>query len=163
MENLIFPNTDLAILAQLVLALVLGMVIGAERSIAGKTAGMRTYALVSLGSCLFVVISAVMTGAFLGVATLDPLRMASSVIVGVGFIGAGIIIFRGAELRGLTTAAGLWVAAGVGMAVGYKLYLIAVFATALTLFAFTVLWVIEEYVEKKWNFYVGNEKKEDTV
>jgi putative Mg2+ transporter-C (MgtC) family protein len=153
MEELIFPSSTLVIFLQLFLAMVLGMAVGAERSIAGKTAGMRTYALVSMGSALFIIISSIVTSAYLGVVNFDPLRVAAGVVTGIGFIGAGVIIFRETSLRGMTTAAGLWVAAGIGMAVGFQLYLIAVFAAALTLFVFTAMWFIEEHLEARLNFY----------
>jgi len=136
-------------LLQLVVAMVLGMIMGGERSIAGKTAGMRTYALVAMGSALFIIVSASVQAAFLGVVNFDPLRVAAAVITGIGFIGAGIIIFRETTLRGLTTAAGLWVAAGVGIAVGFKMYMIASFAAVLTLFVFTIMWAVENYVESR--------------
>lgn len=159
MEDLIFPNTNLGLLAQLAVAMVLGVFLGAERSIAGKTAGMRTYALVTMGSCLFIIISISMGAAFLGVVHFDPLRMSSAVITGIGFIGAGIIIFRDRTLRGLTTAAGLWVAAGIGMAVGFKLYTMAIFATFLTLFVFTALWFVEDFIENKWKLFMRHRQR----
>lgn len=159
MEELIFPGSHITILLQLVTAMVLGILLGAERSIAGKTAGMRTYALVTMGSCLFIIVSVSVGAAFLGVVNFDPLRVAAAIVTGIGFIGAGIIIFRDQSLRGLTTAAGLWVAAGIGMAVGFKLYLIAVFAAVLTLFAFTVLWFVEEYLETKWEIFVNDHER----
>ncbi|HRZ30350.1 MAG TPA: MgtC/SapB family protein [Candidatus Paceibacterota bacterium] len=128
----------------LLMAVVLGATLGIERSLAGKTAGMRTYSLVSLGSALFVTISQMVIATSSSYMTgLDPLRMASQIIVGIGFIGAGLVVLRGSQLTGITTAAGVWVSAGVGMACGFGLYPIALFATGLTLFVFTVLWIIE--------------------
>lgn len=129
---------------QLFLAVVLGGFLGLERAFAGKVAGLRTFALVSMGSALFVIISEIVARNYLGATNLDPLRMASQIVVGIGFIGAGLIIFHNRKLSGLTTAAGLWVSAGIGMAVGYKLYVIAVFVTILTLFVFTLMWLIEK-------------------
>ena len=141
-------SQNLHIFLQLFIAVILGGFLGIERSIAGKTAGMRTYALVSMGSALFVIISEIVADEYIGVLNFDPLRMASQIVVGIGFIGAGLIIFKESKLRGLTTAAGLWIAAGVGMAVGYKIYAVAIFVTALTLFVFTVLWFIEKEVKE---------------
>lgn len=133
---------------QLVIAMLLGMLLGMERSIVGKKAGMRTFALASLGSCLFVIISEQVVRQWVGIVDFDPLRVAAGVITGIGFIGAGMIIFH-KELRGLTTAASLWVAAGIGMAVGFGLYSIAIATTVLTLFVFTALWYIERYIERR--------------
>lgn len=136
-------------LFQLFLAAVLGTVVGIERELAGKTAGMRTYALVSLGSALFSLMSVLAFKEFIGSTGFDPSRVASQIVVGVGFIGAGVIIFNKERVQGITTAAGLWVAAAIGMAVAYKFYVVAVFATLLTLFIFVIWWHIERYLEKK--------------
>jgi len=139
---------NLNIFLQLIVAALLGGVIGIERSVAHKTAGMRTYALVSMSASLFIIISNVVTTQYIGITNFDPLRVASQVVVGIGFIGAGLISFKRSKLRGLTTAAGLWMAAGIGMAVGYELYAIAVFVSALTIFIFTIMWIIEDKVKK---------------
>lgn len=140
---------NLNIFLQLTVAALLGGIIGIERSVAHKTAGMRTYSLVSMSAALFIIISNTVTSRYIGITNFDPLRVASQVIVGIGFIGAGLIIFKRSKLRGLTTAAGLWMASGIGMAVGYELYAIAVFVSALTIFTFTVMWAIENKVKKK--------------
>lgn len=134
---------------QLFIAALLGSFLGLERALAGKTAGLRTFALVSMGSALFVIISEMIGNNYLGVAAFDPLRVASQIIVGIGFLGAGLIIFKESRISGLTTAAGLWVSAGIGVAVGYKLYSIAIFVTILTLFIFTILWFIERKIKKE--------------
>ena len=145
------PGT-IDVFLKLFVAMLLGLILGTERAFAHKTAGMRTYALVSMGSALFVIISQIVTENFVGISNYDPLRVASQIVVGLGFLGAGIIIFREATLRGLTTAAGLWVASGIGIAVGYELYVLAVFTTLLTLFIFTILWFIEEFIESRLIF-----------
>ena len=133
---------------RLLVATLLGMSLGVERAVAQKTAGMRTYALVSMGAALFIVISEIISAQYAGqVGSLDPLRMASQIIVGIGFLGAGLIIFRDSQLSGLTTAAGLWVASGIGMAAGFGLFEIAIFATVLTIFVFTILWYLERKVK----------------
>lgn len=134
---------------RLFVAALLGMSLGVERAIAGKTAGMRTYALVAMGAALFIVISEIMSGRYAGIAgaSLDPLRVASQIVMGIGFIGGGLIIFRDSRVNGLTTAAGLWVAAGIGMAAGFGLFAVAIFATVLTIFVFTLLWYLEEKVK----------------
>ncbi|MCR4274487.1 MAG: MgtC/SapB family protein [Candidatus Campbellbacteria bacterium] len=130
---------------QLLTALVLGMLIGAERTLAGKTAGLRTYGLVAMGSCLFIVVSLGLKDS-LGVSGADVMRVVAGIITGIGFLGAGVIILRDQTLVGLTTAAGLWVASGIGVAIGFKLYEIAFYTTFLTLLTFTVFWFIERGV-----------------
>src|SRR3989344_2203015 len=148
-ESFTLENIDMAV--RLVVAMLFGMTLGIERAIAGKTAGVRTYALVSMGAALFVIVSIVVSGWYTenGIVSIDPLRMASQIIVGIGFLGAGLIVFRESHLSGLTTAAGLWVAAGIGMASGFGLFLLAIVATLITLFVFTVMWFVEErYIEQ---------------
>ena len=148
MENLIISNLE--VLIRLILALSLGGILGLERTIAQKSAGVRTYALVSMGGALFVIISQLVTLEYLtaGVGQFDPLRMAAQVIMGIGFIGAGLIIFKDTYLAGLTTAAGLWVAVGIGMASGFGLYVVAAMAAILAFFVFTVLWFFESRIKK---------------
>jgi len=133
---------NLEVFGQLLLAVILGIAIGLERELAHKTAGMRTYAMVSLGSCLFSIISQLVVGA-------DHARIAAQVVVGIGFLGAGSIIFREKHVQGLTTAAGLWAVAAIGMAVGFKLYLISIFAGALVLLILTILWGFEQKIVSK--------------
>jgi putative Mg2+ transporter-C (MgtC) family protein len=142
-----FPlETELFI--QLIVALLLGALLGFERLLAGKDAGMRTFGLVSVGSCLFIIIGESVLREYGNMFGMDPLRMASSIVTGIGFIGAGLIIFQH-ELKGLTTAAALWVASAIGVAVGFKLYILAMFTTFLTLFVCVGLWFVERYLEKK--------------
>ncbi len=137
----------MAIFTQLIVALALGAVLGLERTLAGKEAGMRTFALVSIGSCLFVIVGNVVAQQYFGKFNFDPTRLASSIVTGIGFLGAGLIIFQH-ELKGLTTAAVLWVAAAIGIAVGYQLYVVACFTTFLTLFVTVGLWYVERYLEQ---------------
>src|SRR3989344_3679704 len=129
----------------LVIAVVLGSALGLERTLAHKTAGIRTYGLVSMGSCLFILIARFVIPT-VETFNYDPLRMAAGIIMGVGFLCGGVIIFKDSTLVGLTTAAGLWVAAGIGMAVGYGLLNLAFFATVATLITFTVFWFIEQKI-----------------
>lgn len=143
-----FSGNNLEIFGQLFLAALLGSFLGLERELARKTAGIRTYALVSMGSALFSIISIIAFREFIGSTSFDPSRIASQIVVGIGFIGAGLIVFHDSRIQGLTTAAGLWVAAGIGMAVGYRLYLIAFFSAFLTLFIFIALWFVEHKVKK---------------
>ena len=141
-------NGEIDLIIQLGIALFLGITLGTERSVAHRSAGMRTYGLVSLGACLFVIISELITSKYFGAVGFDPLRMASSIVTGIGFIGAGVIIFRNRHLSGLTSAAGLWVAAGIGTAVGFKLYLLAITAAILTIITFSLLWPLEVKIKE---------------
>ncbi len=150
----IFTGTErdiLEIFVQLFLAVFLGATIGFERELAKKTAGMRTFALVALGAAMFSIISNYGFKSLIGISSFDPSRIASQVVVGIGFIGGGSIIFAESKVKGLTTAAGLWLAAAIGMAVGYKLYSIALFATALTIFVLVAMWYIEHKFVKKFH------------
>lgn len=104
---------------------------------------MRTHALVCLGACLFTILSTVGFQAFSPGTSFDPSRIASQIVIGIGFLGAGLIIFQQSKIQGLTTAAGIWTTAGIGMAVALKLYFISFFATFLVLFIFTLLYYIE--------------------
>lgn len=146
MDFLSVSEVDLII--QLAIALMLGMVIGTERTIAHKQAGIRTFGLVALGSCLFVVVSEMVSSSYIGSINFDPLRVAASIVTGVGFIGAGVIIFRNRHLRGLTSAAGLWVAAGIGVAVGFEFYVLAITAAILTVVTFSIMWPLEAQIRK---------------
>ncbi len=121
-------------LIQVVIAALLGALIGLQREVARKAAGMRTYAFVAIGSCLFTIISRM---GFSG-SLVDPSRVAAQVVVGIGFLGAGLIFVRQEHVEGLTTAAGLWVTAAIGMAVAAGLYPIAIVTTVITLLFLTV-------------------------
>jgi len=125
---------------RLVLAIVLGGVIGYQREVAEKPAGLRTHVLVCLGSALLMIIS---TEPFLAIPYADITRIASSVVTGIGFLGAGAIIRQGNIVRGLTTAASIWVVSGIGLAVGVGLYLASIVATFLILLTLTALKYIE--------------------
>ena len=153
----LFVDTTLVMFLKLLIATFLGGVIGTERALlARQAAGTRTFGLVALGACMFVVTSNYVTSAYLGVVNFDPTHMASAVVTGIGFIGAGLIIFRGDTLHGVTTAAGLWIVASLGVAVGFGMYSIAVFATLLTLVIFTGMW----YVESRFKHWLGTHDTE---
>ena len=136
METLInIPFADLAIaLAKLLLAAVLGGVVGWERERHGRWAGFRTHILVSLGACLMMLVSEFIQTRYSHMSSqtvirMDPSRVAAQIVTGIGFLGAGAIIKSGANMvRGLTTAACLWVVAGIGMAVGCG-YIVPALAT----------------------------------
>ena len=138
------------VLWALVTSTFLGAVLGLERSIAGKHAGMRTYALVSLGSCLFVVVGTLSSFQLSFFAGINPLGIASSVVVGIGFIGSGLAVFRGEHPVELTTATGIWLAAGVGMACGFGFYTLATVATILGLIIFTLFLRVENDIRHRW-------------
>jgi len=116
---------ELEYVLRLLLALGLGAILGFERERVDKPAGLRTHILVSLGSCLFTILS------FTAFPGSDPARIASYIVVGIGFIGAGTIIQTRERIIGITTAASLWIVASIGMATGAGLYLLAVTTTAL--------------------------------
>jgi putative Mg2+ transporter-C (MgtC) family protein len=121
----------LEMIARFALAVALGAGIGFQRERAGKAAGLRTHILVSSGAALFTLVSIY---GFSGAATVDISRVAAGVVVGIGFIGAGVILRgqREKEVAGLTTAATIWLTAAVGLAAGTGMYLISVIATAVT-------------------------------
>jgi len=130
---------------RLLLAAVLGGIVGLEREIRGRDAGFRTNLLVSLGSALVMVVS--VSFAYVswpnigsGTLTIDPARVAYGVMGGVGFLGAGVILKHGGQVRGLTTAAGLWCVAAIGLACGLGLYTIAMLAALLVI---VVLWSLD--------------------
>jgi len=118
-------------IGQILAAILLGGLIGWQRGIRGKAAGARTYALVTAGSTLFTILSVL---AF----DKDPARIAAQIITGIGFLGAGVIMHREDRTVGLTTAAGLWISAAVGMAIGLGFYFLAVVASILVIIVFMV-------------------------
>lgn len=149
--------TTIEIIIRLAIAVGLGALIGLERTLAGKTAGLRTYAMVSLGSSLFVIISQIVSSNMNG--SFDPLRMASQVIAGIGFIGAGLVIFKDRKITGITTAAGLWVSAGVGMASGFGLYSVSITATVFVMLIFTIMWFVESFL-KRFSYKIESSEDE---
>lgn len=157
--SLLVTQENVDIFIKLFLGLSLGAILGLERIFAHRTAGVRTYALVSMGSTLLIIISEAISHQYLGIGfNPDPLKIASNIVVGVGFLGAGIIIFKDSKLIGLTTAAGLWVSAAIGISVGYGMYLPAFFATIFTLFIFTILWYIESGLLSLYDSHKGSEE-----
>ena len=124
-------------------AALLGGMIGFEREYRAKEAGLRTHFLVAMGSALFMIVSQYGFNAVLGTSiTLDPLRVAAQVVSGIGFIGAGTIIFQKHVIKGLTTAAGLWVTSAIGLACGSGLYLLSVASTLLVLLCLETIFFI---------------------
>ncbi|MDP9249303.1 MAG: MgtC/SapB family protein [bacterium] len=145
MQEFFIQNGELIL--KLSTAMGLGMLIGAERLLMHKEAGMKTHALVAMGSAVFIIISEMVALKYPS-ADFDPSRIASQIIVGIGFLGAGSIIFKGTRLQGLTTAGGLWVTAGIGMAAGFGLYSLAVITTILVLLILVAMNIIEKPIRK---------------
>jgi len=137
--------TDLQMIARLLLTLLLSGLIGLERQVHRRNAGLRTHILVALGSCLIMLTSMYVFDIYKDRVSLDPARIAAGVITGIGFLGAGTIIRDPEGVRGLTTAASLWVVAGIGLAVGTGFNKIAVIATVLVLIVLHFL----RYAESK--------------
>lgn len=143
------------IIFQLFLATLLGGLIGLEREAKRKEAGLQTYSLVTLGTCLFTIISFHLFKLFFGTAgvTYDPAGIISAIAIGIGFIGAGAIFRQPSGIVGITTAAGLWAAAAIGIAVGADFYLLAILGTFFTILILAGLGLLEEkiFVRKKEN------------
>jgi len=138
-------NPQVQIFFQLLLAAILGGLVGLEREYNRKSAGLRTHALVCMGSALFVIISAYSFSNQIGT-SFDPSRVAAGIVMGVGFLGAGIIMHHNGRVEGLTTAAGIWAVAAIGLAVGVKMYLTATVAAVLILGILILLRILEEKV-----------------
>jgi putative Mg2+ transporter-C (MgtC) family protein len=157
----IYPWIKIAL--QLLLAAALGGFLGVERNYVGKDAGTRTFALISLGACLFTIISFTSfssVGALEGI-SFDPSRIAAQIVSGIGFIGMAVIFRRGGDLEGATTAASIWVSAAIGMAVGVGFYVAAICATVLTFLIQGILrgLNLEEKLENWHNQREKNAKK----
>ncbi|SMB94049.1 putative Mg2+ transporter-C (MgtC) family protein [Desulfonispora thiosulfatigenes DSM 11270] len=150
---------ELEITIRLLLAALLGGLIGIERETLNKSAGFRTHTLVSVGSCLIMIVSISM---YLNYPPdinsprgSDPARMAAQVVSGIGFLGAGTILRSGTGVKGLTTAATLWVVSGLGLAVGSGLYFPAIITTIIVFISLVYFAKLEDIVaEKKRLFYV---------
>ncbi|MBQ9781972.1 MAG: MgtC/SapB family protein [Clostridia bacterium] len=142
---------ELQLCISILVSAVLGFVIGLERKRRGKEAGIRTHTIMCIGSCLFMVISLNLSKTL----QFDPARIAAQIIPGIGFLGAGMIIFKKNEIHGLTTAAGIWCTAGVGMSCGANLYVIAIVSTIIIMLAQWLLHTdIKIFAKKK--FYLVN-------
>ncbi len=137
--------TDKQVIIRLVLSVLLGGLIGIEREMRKRSAGLRTHILVCLGATLIMLTSLYVFDIYRNIAQVDPSRIAAGVITGIGFLGAGAIIQAGDSVRGLTTAATLWIMAAIGMAVGCGFYMAASVTTLLVLLVLLVIRSIEYY------------------
>lgn len=136
---------------RLVLAAFLSGLIGYEREVHGRAAGLRTTILVGVGSCLIMILSMYLQSIYAHSADVDPSRMAAQVVSGIGFLGAGTIIRYGSSVRGLTTAAGIWAVAGIGMSVGCGFYPAALMATGIIFVVLVALSRLERNIRKKFD------------
>ncbi|MFO7831846.1 MAG: MgtC/SapB family protein [Desulfuromonadaceae bacterium] len=140
-------------IVKLILAFTAGALIGIEREKHGRPAGMRTHVLVCTGACLMMIISEGVFAKYAhfnaeGIARIDPGRIGAQIITGIGFLGAGVIIKEGANVRGLTTAACLWYVAGVGMAFGFGMTAIGILSTVLAFVALFALKHVDMLLRK---------------
>jgi putative Mg2+ transporter-C (MgtC) family protein len=143
--------TDLDMVMRLLAAALLGGIVGFERESHGRVAGFRTHILVCVGSALIMLTSLRMCTIYRGVAIADPGRIAAQVVTGVGFLGAGTILRFRASVRGLTTAASLWVVAGIGLAIGVGMFKAAALSTVLVILALYFFSKLEQtLVRKDW-------------
>ncbi len=139
--------TYLAVALRVVIAVILGGLIGLERGMKNRAAGMRTYMTVCLGACLVMLTNQYIFQVY---SAGDPVRMGAQVVSGIGFLGAGtIVVTRRSQIKGLTTAAGLWAAAGVGLALGIGFYEAAIAGSLAIFFVMTVLQGLDNRVHKK--------------
>ncbi len=142
--------TTISAILKLFISLLLGSAVGFERKRRGQIAGVRTFALISMGATLAMLLSIYIPQEYLGLKNGDPGRIAAQVITGIGFLGAGTIIQMKGSVRGLTTAAGIWMVATIGMAIGVGLYIIAFCATLFILFILVVFEKYEHKVNMGW-------------
>lgn len=135
---------------KLCLSLLLGCCVGMERKRKGQIAGIRTFALISMGATLAMLLSIYVPQEYIGLKNGDPGRIAAQVITGIGFLGAGAIIQMKGSVRGLTTAAGIWMVATIGMAVGVGMYAVSIVATGLMLVILVLLEQLEHRIHVGW-------------
>lgn len=133
------------IILKLFIAIVCGAAIGLEREIRDKAAGLRTHILVCLGACLFGMLGLTLTAEY---RSADILRLAQGLLIGIGFLGAGVIAREGASIKGLTTAAGIWVMGAIGLAIGVGSYYIAIAGTIFSLLTLALFGKVERLIKK---------------
>lgn len=142
---------EIDVITRLIVAAVLGACMGLERSLAGKHAGMRTYALVSLGSCLFTVAGLVASYQLTTFSGVNPLQIAGSIVIGIGFIGSGLAL-RAEHSAEITTASGIWLVAAVGMTAGFGYFAVALASTILGILIFSVLSKVESRLRRRFAY-----------
>ncbi len=152
-HSTLFGSYELVILLKILLAALAGGIVGIEREKHGRPAGLRTHLLVSVGSCLMMIVSEsffIKYGHLPGtsVVRLDPGRAAAQIITGIGFLGAGVIIKEGFSVRGLTTAACLWLVAGIGMAFGMGMFTAGTIGAVIALLSLIFLKKLEPIIKK---------------
>lgn len=150
--------SDSQIIYRLSLTVLLSGLIGLERQFQRRHAGLRTHILLALGSCLIMLTSLYVFDIYKDVTKLDPARIAAGVITGIGFLGAGTIIRDNEGIRGLTTAASLWVVSGIGLALGCGFCNAAIYSTVLTLIVLFVLRYVESMI-----FFRNKDAKENSA
>ena len=150
-NDIMSPDVNLAgAIFKLLLSMVLGASIGYERRRKGQIAGLRTFALIAMGATLAMLISIYIPQVYYGLKNGDPGRIAAQVVSGIGFLGAGAIIQMKGSVRGLTTAAGIWISACIGLAVGAGMYLVSLIATLLIIFILVNIERIEQRANMLW-------------
>ncbi len=149
--NQIFDAPFLILIAKLALAMLLGLVLGLERVYAHKTVGMRTYALVSVASAMFISVSLFIGNTFPQFAGgFNPAFIAGNIIVGIGFLGAGLILHKDGHIENLTTSGGLWACAGIGIMCGFGMFKEAIFVSLLIFFVLGIMSVVERSIRLKF-------------
>ena len=148
---------------KLMLSLLLGSLIGIERRLKGQIAGLRTFALIAMGATLAMLISIYIPQVYLGLKNGDPGRIAAQVVSGVGFLGAGAIIQMKGSVRGLTTAAGIWMTACIGLAVGAGMYVVSIATTLLILFILVNIERFEHRRNMLWESHIVRVKMNGIV
>ncbi len=163
-------NMDLCviILCRLLAALLIGSIIGLERAYRGRLAGLRTHTLVSASSCLLMLVTVYLwdfiENAPLNSIRVDPTRMAQGIMTGIGFLGAGVIMKERFSVRGLTTAASIWITASIGIAVGLGFYVAAIASAFLTLIVLSAFaWFERVLPTQKYSNLMIRMKRDDTI
>lgn len=163
LQHLINSNeiTSGNILLRLSLSFLVGAIIGLEREANNQPAGLRTHILICMGSSLIMLLSIYIPQTFIGSTNSDPGRIAAQVVSGIGFLGAGAIMKYGLNVRGLTTAASIWVIAALGLAIGAGMYIACIWGTLILLIALVLLNLIEKKIFtgrylKRLNVYTKN-------
>lgn len=154
-----FGSYGLSVLVKLLLSALAGGLIGFEREKHGRPAGLRTHLLVAVGACLMMIVSEAFFLKYGGLGEgssvrVDPARTAAQIVTGIGFLGAGVILKEGLTIRGLTTAASLWLVAGLGMTFGIGLFSPGAMATAIALFGLVILQKLEPVMKKDRYLYL---------